>query len=417
MEESGYRFGVGVLVLASAIVGVLLIAFFGAVPTFLLDRYRVTITFPSAPGVGPDTPVRKSGVDIGRVAGIKLLDGSAGVNLELELDRNVKITQGETCKISAGSLITGDAIVEFVPATEREILTRFDGAAGGLRNDFLDAEEKQIADTPMASGDLLTGGVVQADPLDVLMKMQGNFSQTFSAIDRASQKVESLATSLEDVVGGGRGQVRDVIDKVKGTIETFNGTLGTINRVAVQIEDSRLPEAIAEALERLPSMFDEAKTVIQQTQRILVNFEKLSGTLEELGGEFTGIGGTAKEAVENANVALRNIGRFTDPLGERADELIDGAVNSLQNLDVLLADMRVFASRLNSGNGTIARLVDDQQLYFEVVQTIQNVRLLSQRLQPIADDVRIFTDKIARDPGQLGVRGALQGRPNGAGLK
>jgi hypothetical protein len=79
--------------------------------------------------------------------------------------------------------------------------------------------------------------------------------------------------------------------------------------------------------------------------------------------------------------------------------------------------MRVFASRLNSGNGTIARLVDDQQLYFEVIQTIQNVRLLSQRLQPIADDVRIFTDKIARDPGQLGVRGALQGRPNGAGLK
>ena len=417
MEESGYRFGVGVLVLASAIVGVLLIAFFGAVPTFLLDRYRVTITFPSAPGVGPDTPVRKSGVDIGRVAGIKLLDGNAGVNLELELDRNVRITQGETCKISVGSLITGDAIVEFVSATEREILTRFDGAAGGLRNDFLDAEEKQLADTPMASGDLLTGGVVQSDPLDVLMKMQGNFSQTFAAIDRASQKVESLATSLEDVVGGGRGQVRDVIDRVKGTIETFNGTLGTINRVAVQIEDSRLPEAIADALERLPTIFDEAKTVIQQTQRILINFEKLSGTLESLGGEFDGIGGTAKEAVENANVALRNIGRFTDPLGERADELIDGAVNSLGNLDVLLADMRVFANRLNSGNGTIARLVDDQQLYFEVIQTIQNVRLLSQRLQPIADDVRVFTDKIARDPGQLGVRGALQGRPNGAGLK
>lgn len=417
MEESGYRFGVGVLVLASAIVGVLLIAFFGAVPTFLLDRYRVTINFESAPGVGPDTPVRKNGVDIGRVAGVKLLDGDAGVNLELELDRNVKITQGETCKISAGSLITGDATVEFVKTTDPEILARFDGVAGGLRNGFLDPEEKQLADTPMASGDLLRGGIVQADPLDVLMKMQGNFSQTFSAIDRASQKVESLATSLEDVVGGGRGQVRDVIDKVKGTIETFNGTLGTINRVAVQVEDSRLPEAIAEALERLPSMFDEAKTVIQQTQRILVNFEKLSGTLEELGGEFTGIGGTAKEAVENANVALRNIGRFTDPLGERADELIDGAVNSLQNLDVLLADMRVFASRLNSGNGTIARLVDDQQLYFEVVQTIQNVRLLSQRLQPIADDVRIFTDKIARDPGQLGVRGALQGRPNGAGLK
>ena len=38
MEESGYRFGVGVLVMASAIIGVLLIAFFGAVPTLWVDR-------------------------------------------------------------------------------------------------------------------------------------------------------------------------------------------------------------------------------------------------------------------------------------------------------------------------------------------------------------------------------------------
>jgi len=417
MDENRYRFGVGVLVLSAAILGVLLIAFFGAVPTFLLDRYRVTINFKSAPGVNPDTPVRKSGVAIGRVSRITLLDGNAGVNLELELDRKIKLLQGETCKISAPSLITGQAVVEFVEATERELLVRFDGLAGNVSNGFLDAEEKQLADTPMANGDLLTKGLVQGDPLDLLISMQGNFSQTFAAIDRASQKVELLATSLEDVVGGGRGQVRDVIERVKGTIETFNGTLGTINRVAVQIEDSRLPAAIAEALERLPGVLDEAKIIIQQTQRILVNFEKFSGSLESLGGEFTGIGDTAKDAVKNANVALRNIGRFTDPLGERADELIDGAVNSLGNLDVLLADLRVFANRLNSGNGTVARLIDDQQLYYEVIQTIQNVRLLSQRLQPIADDVRVFTDKIARDPGQLGVRGALQGRPNGAGLK
>jgi hypothetical protein len=56
-------------------------------------------------------------------------------------------------------------------------------------------------------------------------------------------------------------------------------------------------------------------------------------------------------------------------------------------------------------------------MYYELVQTINSIRGFTQRLQPIADDVRIFTDKIARDPGQLGIRGALQGRPIGAGLK
>jgi hypothetical protein len=37
MDDNGYRFGVGVLVLASAIIGVLLIAFFGAVPKFWVE--------------------------------------------------------------------------------------------------------------------------------------------------------------------------------------------------------------------------------------------------------------------------------------------------------------------------------------------------------------------------------------------
>ena len=79
MDDNGYRFGVGVLVLASAIIGVLLIAFFGAVPKLWVDRYRFTVNFPSAPNVGVDTPVRKNGVLIGRVAKVELRTQRGGV--------------------------------------------------------------------------------------------------------------------------------------------------------------------------------------------------------------------------------------------------------------------------------------------------------------------------------------------------
>lgn len=395
-----------------------MIAFFGAVPNFLIDRYRVTINFPSAPGVGPDTPVRKSGVKIGRVARVKLLDDNQGVNLDLEIERQYRVRQGETCRIAIGSLITNDAVVEFVPgASDAELLLRFDGVAGGVSNGMLDPEERNLAQTLMANGDTIRGGIVKGDPLDVLVNMQGNFAQTFSAIERASQKVESLAGSVEDVIGGGRGEVREVMDKVKGSLTNFQDTLGTINRVAIQVENSRLPEAIAESVERLPEIFDEARKVLIQTQNVLRSFEEFGRSIEGVGGEFQGIGESAKEAVQNANFALQNIGKFTEPLGENADALVGNLGQTLVNLDALLSDLRVFAGRLNNGNGTVARLIEDQQLYFELLQAIQNVRMLTQRLQPIADDVRVFTDKIARDPGQLGVRGALQGRPTGAGLK
>ncbi len=417
MDENNYRFGVGVLVLAALIVGILLMVFFGAVPNFLVDRYRVTINFDSAPGVGLDTPVRKNGVDIGRVVNVELLEGDAGVNLSLELDRKVKIRQGEKCQIAIGSYITQDAIVEFRKSTDGELLTRFDGVAGGVANGVLDPEEREVATTIMSDGDLVQDGVVKGDPFDVLVNAQGDLGKMLTAVERASQRVESLAGTVEDAVNGGRGQVREVIDRVKGAIDNVNGTLTSINRVAVQIENSRIPEAIAEGVERLPVLFDEARDVLQKTQRILASFEEFSKSIQGVGQEFVGIGDNAKEAVENANMALKNISKFTVPLAENAESLVGDAGSTLRNLDALLIDLRQFSQRLNSGDGTIARLLDDDQLYYKVIQTIENVRVLSQRLQPIADDVRVFTDKIARDPGQLGVRGALQGRPIGAGLK
>lgn len=417
MDENGYRFGVGVLVLASAIIGVLLIAFFGAIPTFFVDRYQVTITFPSAPGVSQDTPVRKNGVPIGRVSRIALLDDDRGVDLTLELERKVRIRQGETPIISVGSFITGDAVVEFIPPDEDDLLERFDGAAGGVANGILDPEELAIAQTIMSDGDMLRGGRIKGDPLDALMSMQDNFAQTFTALERASLKVEALGNTIEEVIGSGRGQVRDVVDRVRTSVDSFNNTLATINRVALQVEDSRIPEAIAEAIQRLPDLIDEAKLVVTQTRTILKGFEEFSFALESIGGEFEGIGAQAKEVVLNANLALENIAKFTQPLGDQADYLIGNTGQMLENLDALLIDLRQFSRKLNQGDGTIARLIDDQQLYFEIIHTIQNVRLLTQRLQPIADDVRVFTDKISRDPGQLGVRGALQNRPIGSGIK
>ena len=90
MDEQGYRFGVGVLVVASLVIAVMLILFFGAAPNFFVERYNVTIRFEAAPGVATDTPVRKNGVQIGRVKSLQLLDED-GVDLTLELDAKYKV--------------------------------------------------------------------------------------------------------------------------------------------------------------------------------------------------------------------------------------------------------------------------------------------------------------------------------------
>lgn len=397
MEESSYRFGVGVLVIASTIIAILLIVYFGAVPTFWVDRYTVTINFPAAPGVTVDTPVRKNGVQVGRVAGVTLLPADQGVDLTLELERRHDIRQGEGVRIGTGSLITGDAVVEFVPATEVSLLSRFDGLAGAPKDGQLQPTERELALAKLQDSTYLKGGFLTPDPLNAFGEIQGNFASALSAIERASMKIESLAGSVEEVVGSGRGEIRDLVDKMKSAIANFNQTLNSVESVFAQVERSGLTESLARGAERLPGVFDESDRVLKQARDTLKSFEQV------------GI---------RASETLQNVQDFTAPLSERGDEFATEILRTVENLDALLVDLRQFTQRLNNGQGTIARLIEDEQLYFSLVRSFENIEIMTQQLRPTIDNVRIFTDKIARDPGgSIGVRSVMSGRPMGAGVK
>ena len=213
MNEQGYKFGVGVLVVASMVIAVILILFFGAAPNLFSSFYEVTIRFDSAPGVTTDTPVRKSGVPIGRVKRIQLLED--GVNLTLELDGNYKIRAGEQPRIAKGSLITGDAVVEFIPPTMQSLIQRFDGLAGSPADGMLDANERALAEATLKQDDYYSGGTVVPDPLDALVDMQLSFTRTLDSIEVAGNQVSALAVDVRNLLGGGDGQLRRLSEKAE----------------------------------------------------------------------------------------------------------------------------------------------------------------------------------------------------------
>ncbi len=404
MDEQGYRFGVGVLVVSSLVILIILILFFGAAPNFFAKRYQVSIKFPSAPGVETDTPVRKNGVQIGRVTDVQLLDVNeqsrdeeGGVVLRLELDSNVKVRASEIARIGTGSLITGDAVIEFLPSNQLNRLARFDGVGGSPKDGVIDPNEQQIADTYLKDGDYSGGpgaGQVAPDPLNALFTMQETVGTTLASIEQASTQVNLLAADIRKVIGGSDGEIQSVTEKIAGTIDNFNETLNAIEGL---FNDPALKSAIETTSNRLPQLMSDAESVMQQTRSTLASFE--------------GVGLAAEET-------MKNVAEFTKPLGEQGDKLVSDAVRTLNNLDALLADVRQIASKVNNSQGTVSKLLEDDELYFSVVRTLENVELLTRRLQPIVEDMRIFSDKVARDPSQaIGLRGAISGRPTGIGVK
>ena len=123
-----------------------------------------------------------------------------------------------------------------------------------------------------------------------------------------------------------------------------------------------------------------------------------------------GIGTTLDSADRN----LRNLEGLTRPLGERGEEMVSRLDTTIGRLDEVLSQAVMFTRALNESEGTLGRLVRDPLVYDELAQAAANVNRITKELRPIVNDVRVFTDKIARHPEQLGVRGALDRRP---GLK
>ncbi|MEJ1731091.1 MlaD family protein, partial [Escherichia coli] len=73
------------------------------------------IEFPEAPGVTDASPVRKSGILIGRVVRVELLD-EGGALVTAEIERGRRLFNDEVCRINRTLL--GDSTLEFVKRRE-----------------------------------------------------------------------------------------------------------------------------------------------------------------------------------------------------------------------------------------------------------------------------------------------------------
>jgi phospholipid/cholesterol/gamma-HCH transport system substrate-binding protein len=365
--------------------------------------------------------VRKNGVLIGRVAKVELRkQRGGGVDLLFEIDRSCELLVGEVPRIKTGSLISGDSIIEFIDPDPKELLARFDGFSGSPRDDVLDEREMQASQQVIGQQDYIAKGEVVPDPLEAFGDMAG----LANSLQRVAQKLDNILSVAQDTFGGDTASIKDVTGRMQTTLDNINVTVGTINRIGTQVERANIPNLIAEALTTLPGLIKNAEGTLTQLQRTLKGFEEFSNSLESIGGEFTGIGETVRSALINADEAIANLAEITEPISQRSDQIAANLGNALANIEGLAADLKVFARRLNSSQGTLARLIDDPAMYGKLNDTLDNIRLVSgnvelitRRLQPVIEDVRVTADKLARDPAQMGVRGILSPRPNGLGVK
>lgn len=365
MDERVLQFRVGVVIVAAIFIAVTLMGLFGDFPAFFARYQTLYVGFPEAPGVTVDTPVRKSGILIGRVTDVKLVD--TGVQVTTRIESKYMPSATEVCRISSKSLF-GDAMIEFLPGNAHAV--------------------KKV---PLSDGSYIQG-MVTNDPMRVLVNLEGRMNDAMASIQGAGDEVSLLARNLNVVVDNNQDQLQRILNQTEISLGRFEVAMNSINDF---VGDEELKGKLTQALNDVPTLITEAR-------------ETMAGMREASDGIKEASSGI-KDASLLAQTNLDNLTGFTTPLKERGPELVESFGSTLDRLDTLLAELTTFSRSLNDSEGTLGQLVHNPDLYQKLNRSAENIEEVTSRLRPIVDDVRIFTDKIARDPGgELGVRGALR---------
>jgi phospholipid/cholesterol/gamma-HCH transport system substrate-binding protein len=343
------------MVLITLTVSAILVVSFGNFSKWFYGEYTVQILFPQATGVSADTPVRKNGIRIGYVKSVEMNDEADEVVVTASIQDKWKIFSNDLCR--AQSNLMGDAYLEFV---------RGPGKLG----------------TQLKNNEKIRGQSA-ADPLQLVQNVQGQFISTVGSVRDTSDSFRGTSDNLQLTLQKLNAMMDENRRGIKSAIDQANVILADTRDV---IGDKETKENLRAALKELPQMIRDTHETVQSLQQ------------------------TVKLVDKNLN----NVEKFTEALGDNGSAMISNLERGTKNLDALVSDMSAFTEKLNGSEGTIGLLINDPQLYQHLNRAAKNIDEITRELKPIKDDLRVFTDKIARHPESLGVRGALEKK---AGIK
>jgi phospholipid/cholesterol/gamma-HCH transport system substrate-binding protein len=359
MNDRIKQFRVGVVVLATSLIGGILVTLNGPALTGWIPgvdkHYQVTIELPEAPGIGPDTPIRKNGLLIGRVADIEDLQDHVAVKANIDAGRLLYQNYG----VQVRTTLLGDATVEFITAP----------VAPGT--------------PPVASGAVFQG-TVAPNPMTAITDLQGDMKSMIDSLKKAGDEVSKLAETVNTAIGeeAEPGRVPKLLDTAEKSMADLSRAAETFDKF---FGDPELMSTVREARMTMNDVRDVATKV--------------------------------QSPIESIDRNLKNLEGFTEPLGRNGEQVSTSLIDALSGLSRIVEELTVLTEALNNREGTIGQLIHNPQVYNNLNlllcnsnQVMLQISGLTQRLRPVVDDARVFMDKIAREPGRV-VSGAFSNSP------
>ena len=330
---------------------------------------RLTIVFEKAGGVTQNSLVLKNGIKIGRVYSVDLIDNKeqAQVKVTFELNPDVKIYSNEYAKINRTFL--GDASIEFV------------------KNPEFEGEIVEV--TPADTIEGQRGG----DLMDAVGNIEGDLAKTMQNINQATAQLVSFMSGVNSFIGD-EEELNRKKAKLQEIFTNINDAVVTIAEVGTNINAYASDEQLRADIQRAAA---EVPQILERVDALMENANALAGDARQTMAR-------AETTFDLIDKNLDNANRFTTSLAEQGPEIMtslnEGAAETRSMMINIASLARELQAQFEDPTTPLGMLAD-QETADSLRRIVRNAEELTEKVYPILDDARVFSNKIAHRPSSL----------------
>jgi phospholipid/cholesterol/gamma-HCH transport system substrate-binding protein len=346
MKELRRNLMVGVFVLAGLLALGTLIVLFGQAPEWLSGArtYPIYVFFKSAGGIKTGTQVTVYGKEIGRVRSVDFRDPqnlTIGVRVIADIGKQYQLPDGSTAITYEAGLLSGSRPpVEIIPGPPTA--------------------------QALAPGASIGGKTISAAQAIFPESIVNTFELTATRIGEAAEK---LAPVLDDLHGMLEPRMPEQVDRPLGPP-------GNLSSAAARFDTG---------LKNLNVIIGDPQTQSQVKQGI-ANFYDVSANIKDASVDIKAASADARQVATDAKALVVQAQGSLTKLDDNVDHVARSANTSMENISSFFVSLRQISDSVNAGQGSLGKLVKDNQFYDALVFTVRKLGEAAERFKEVADE-------------------------------
>ena len=316
---------VGITVLVALLLLGVMILRFGDLPAKWFARAQFPVTFDSerADGLSEGSPVSYRGVSVGKVQHVRLGEDQASVVINVLINQDAKVPENVQGSITT-TLLGGASSLSLV-----------------LVNKTPEVRTPLLGPPILPQGQLKPGARLKAQ---------------FRGVDLLPRELTDLASSVRNL--SEQFQQSHLIDHFDQVVVSANTQLSKVGKL----------------LDDVTGVVED-KDIRQNLREAITNFHSVSANLEQL----------SKNANTQLTEVSSNANKLMTTTQVRVDQLGGQVGDRLVQLSKVLDNLNGVMTKLNSGNGTAAMLINDPKLYESLLDTSRTLNLTIKDLKRVVE--------------------------------